>query len=649
MAIRAEDITDRHTRAFYREHEEVCAARCLRLGPLFIPASVRQLSFYLLLLAGLLIFFLWDYKIFYTVLTFVLCGFYGLVILFRLSSVGLALARQAVGRPAEHRVGVEELDALDPAGLPVYTVLVPMYKEPEVAQKIARAVTELNYPKEKLDVKLLLEEDDPETRRKVEEVLNDLPSCVEVVVCPKVPKGEPRTKPRACNWGLERAKGEYLVIFDAEDRPDPDQLKKAVVTFRRLEAQGKRRVVCLQAKLNYFNPRQNALTRFFTLEYTTWFDLFLPGLHAFRIPIPLGGTSNHFRTDVLRELGGWDPFNVTEDCDLGMRMARRGYATEVLDSTTWEEANSHVGNWIRQRSRWVKGYFQTHLVHTRDSVWPHFLLAGFFYILAGLIGRELSNPMHHLAGLGGLIAALRVFCLCCAGAAAGLGLWSVAEWLTRRASGKGQEGRLGLYDALTFRLTVGGLSGMLLLNVIFWCLSGLYLFREPLSRVLPERVELSARAGTSLTPRETLRTWKLYYTNVTEERFNGYTIYNTTWQWLIARTLSWPDAREIFAAIDVWSFWSQLLYPVALGLFLANFIFVALGLVSCAKRGLWDLAPFALLVPCYWVLISVAAYKGAWQLFWNPWYWEKTAHGLTEPPTAKPQTPDGGGFQPQAI
>jgi glycosyltransferase XagB len=137
-----------------------------------------------------------------------------------------------------------------------------------------------------------------------------------------------------------------------------------VLIFRRSTAA----VVCLQARLNYYNPEDNLLTRWFALEYTTWFDLYLPGLHTLRAPIPLGGTSNHFRTHALRASGGWDPWNVTEDCDLGLRLARAGQETRIMDSTTWEEAVNRLRPWIRQRSRWTKGYWQTLLAHTRSPL-----------------------------------------------------------------------------------------------------------------------------------------------------------------------------------------------------------------------------------------------------------------------------------------
>jgi cellulose synthase/poly-beta-1,6-N-acetylglucosamine synthase-like glycosyltransferase len=218
----------------------------------------------------------------------------------------------------------------------------------------------------------------------------NLPSTFEVVV---VPDGQPKTKPKACNYGLRVARGEYVVIFDAEDVPDRDQLKKAALAFEELP----RKVACLQAPLNFYNPRQNVLTRLFTAEYSLWFDLVLEGLQRLDGPIPLGGTSNHFRTEVLRGLGGWDPFNVTEDADLGIRLYKQGFRTGMLDSTTYEEANASLRNWVRQRSRWIKGYLQTLLVHTRGG-WdlrrtrdPNFLT--FLLIVGGKALVNFINPL----------------------------------------------------------------------------------------------------------------------------------------------------------------------------------------------------------------------------------------------------------------
>jgi glycosyltransferase XagB len=253
----------------------------------------------------------------------------------------------------------DELDALDDRDLPVYTVLVPCYREQNIVHQLVDNLGRLDYPAEKLQILLLLEADDHETIEAA--YASNPPNNVTVVI---TPDGRPKTKPKACNIGLSLARGEYLVIFDAEDRPEPDQLKRAVIAFRKSDP----RTVCLQAALNYFNADENVLTRMFTLEYSFWFDYMLPGLDSSRLPIPLGGTSNHFDTDKLRELGGWDPFNVTEDADLGIRASARGYRVGVVDSTTFEEANNAYGNWLRQRSRWIKGYMQTALVHLRHPV-----------------------------------------------------------------------------------------------------------------------------------------------------------------------------------------------------------------------------------------------------------------------------------------
>ena len=260
----------------------------------------------------------------------------------------------------------EDVAELRDEDLPVYTVLAPMFHEAEVVHQLVGNLTKLDYPVSKLEVLLLLEEDDEETISAAKAA--GLPQWMTIVT---VPRGQPQTKPKACNVGLFLARGDYLVIYDAEDRPDPDQLKKALVTFER----GGERMVCVQAALNYWNVYENFLTRMFTAEYSFWFDYMLPGLDALQLPIPLGGTSNHFRTEGLRRLGGWDPFNVTEDADLGIRASALGYKVGVVNSTTYEEANRKLGNWIRQRSRWVKGYMQTSLVHARNP-WALIRVAG---------------------------------------------------------------------------------------------------------------------------------------------------------------------------------------------------------------------------------------------------------------------------------
>jgi glycosyltransferase XagB len=269
------------------------------------------------------------------------------------------LIYRSLGGGAYIDVSDEEIAALDERDLPIYTILVPLYKEAAIVPRLMAGIGRLNYPKTKLDVRLLCEEDDPETPAAIRALAP--PPHFKLVV---VPDAQPKTKPKACNYGILQADGEYVVIFDAEDKPEPDQLKRAVIAFRK----GPASVTCLQAKLNYFNTEQNLLTRWFSIEYSMHFDLLLPGLCAVKAPIPLGGTSNHFRTDRLIDLGAWDPYNVTEDADLGIRLFKAGYTTSMIDSTTLEEANSDVGNWVRQRSRWIKGYYQTWLVHMRHPV-----------------------------------------------------------------------------------------------------------------------------------------------------------------------------------------------------------------------------------------------------------------------------------------
>jgi len=273
----------------------------------------------------------------------------------------------------------EEVKALQDSDLPTYTILLPVYREADVVALLLKNLCSLDYPQGKLEVLLLLEENDKET---IEAARAAHPP--EMVTFVMIPQGRPQTKPKACNVGLFFARGEYLVIYDAEDRPDPDQLKKAVIAFRK----GSPNLVCVQAALNYFNAKENLLTRMFTLEYSYWFDYMLPGLDRLGLPIPLGGTSNHFRTDMLRQLGGWDPFNVTEDADLGIRASADGYEVAMVNSTTYEEACNSVSSWIRQRSRWIKGYMQTTLVHLRDPIglvrrigWRNAL--GFIMLIAG--------------------------------------------------------------------------------------------------------------------------------------------------------------------------------------------------------------------------------------------------------------------------
>lgn len=300
----------------------------------------------------------------------------------------LFLIYRSFSKAPEITISKEELKTIKNKDLPIYTIFCPLYKEWNVVPQFINAINRLDYPKNKLQVLLLLEEDDTETITRVSDF--KLPSSFEIVI---VPDTQPKTKPKALNYGMRFAKGEYVVIYDAEDVPEVDQLKKSVLSFRKLD----KNIICVQAKLNFYNPRQNLLTRLFTAEYSLWFDLVLTGLQSINAPIPLGGTSNHFKTDKLASINGWDSFNVTEDADLGMRIVKAGFKTAIIDSTTYEEANSSYSNWYNQRSRWIKGYIQTYFVHMRNprsliKSWNDMPLIPFNMIIGGKILSMFINP-----------------------------------------------------------------------------------------------------------------------------------------------------------------------------------------------------------------------------------------------------------------
>lgn len=242
------------------------------------------------------------------------------------------------------------------ADLPVYTVLVPLYRERRVLPALLAALAALRYPAAKLDVKLLVEAGDRETLDALSGL--SVPPFADIV---EVPPGKPLTKPRALNVGLALARGRFVVVYDAEDVPDPGQLRDAVALFERCEPE----VACLQARLVIDNTADSWLTRFFTVEYGALFDVVNPALARFDLPMPLGGTSNHLKTDILRRLGGWDPWNVTEDADLGIRLAAEGYRVVDLPSATLEEAPATLPAWMAQRARWMKGLVQVTITHSR--------------------------------------------------------------------------------------------------------------------------------------------------------------------------------------------------------------------------------------------------------------------------------------------
>jgi cellulose synthase/poly-beta-1,6-N-acetylglucosamine synthase-like glycosyltransferase len=280
-------------------------------------------------------------------------------------------------------------DRLPDNDLPVYTILVPLYREVSSLNGLIASLRRLDYPPEKLDIKLIIEPDDIGMRDALDRLA--LVSPFEVVVAPDM---GPRTKPKALNAALPFARGTFTVIYDAEDRPEPDQLRQALDAFLFYDES----IACVQASLTIDNTADNWLTAMFTAEYAGLFDVFLPALSQLRMPLPLGGSSNHFRTATLRAVGAWDPYNVTEDADLGVRLARFGYRSVAIGSATYEEAPGQFGLWLRQRTRWLKGWMQTWLVHMRHpwrlyrdlGLWPFLTVQ---LIVGGNVLASLIHPI----------------------------------------------------------------------------------------------------------------------------------------------------------------------------------------------------------------------------------------------------------------
>jgi cellulose synthase/poly-beta-1,6-N-acetylglucosamine synthase-like glycosyltransferase len=504
------------------------------------------------------------------------------IIYFSLNPIKFYLSLRGFrGSRRSMRVSEKDVKELDETKLPVYTILIPIYHEAKILSHIIENVYKIDYPHDKLDVKILMEEKDTETineakrlglfgkpetmiapiisikqktkrsrlnrlfpsmkvidrdamivgtlesvtamnggrvgailsvkckngetieipedfvdsaddavvlRGKLDELMAHYLDSLKVFDAVVVPDAEIRTKPRACNFGLLRAKGEYCVIYDAEDDPEPDQLKKAAIAFSRAGEQ----VVCLQSRLNFYNSKDNLLTRWFSLEYSFWYEYYLDGLDHVGAPLPLGGTSNHFRIKQLRELGGWDPYNVTEDADLGVRISRKKLKTAMLNSYTYEEANKKLPNWIRQRSRWSKGHVQTYLVHMRDP-------------------RKLLREM-------------------------------------------------GWKQFFYFQLTFGGNIFMPLVNPLLWAVTIL--------------------------------------------------------------TLVTPGVFDFL-------FFYPLVYVCIFNLIVGNGVYILLHMGPYVMKKNYTSIPLAFIIPIYWMLISVGDWRGTIQLVTKPFYWEKTQHGLS--------------------
>lgn len=274
---------------------------------------------------------------------------YFVLIIFKLWVVSKALTFSLVDFTQE------EIKAIKNKELPVYTILIPLYREEKVIKQIIKAMTAIDYPPKKLDVIITLEEYDHPTINAIKEV--GLPSHFKTLILPNV---QPKTKPKALNVAFLKTKGKFLVIYDAEIIPESDQLKKAYLAFKKFPQIG-----CFQTRLDHYNAHQNAITKLFNAEFSFYYDLFLPGLQRLGYPIPLSGHSVHFRREVIEHVGAWDPYNVAEDCDIGIRIHRMGYQTGIINSTSLEEATSGFKSWIMQRTRWMKGFIQTSIVHLR--------------------------------------------------------------------------------------------------------------------------------------------------------------------------------------------------------------------------------------------------------------------------------------------
>lgn len=353
-------------------------------------------------------------------------------------------------RPARalHRPPDEEL--------PVYSVLIPLRNEAAMVPQLFEAMQALDYPAGRLDIKFVVETRSAETIAAVRARLGD-PRFSLV----PVPDAAPRTKPKALDFALPLCRGDFVVVFDAEDIPDPDQLWKAAVRFR-----DERELVCLQAHLVIDNGRHNWLAAQFAGEYAGLFTVLLPALACWQFPMPLGGTSNHFRVRALRELGGWDAFNVTEDADLGIRLARRRLRVDVLASHTKEAAPTRFLPWFGQRTRWMKGWMQTFIVHNRSpaQLLGEMGLPAFLTFEALVLGMIIA-PVLHCAFL---LTVLVRFCL-------GAGLFDTSVWtlfyMVILCLGYGSAVATGVLGLK--RLRTGHLAASQLWLPAYWLLIGL--------------------------------------------------------------------------------------------------------------------------------------------------------------------------------
>ncbi len=365
---------------------------------------------------------------------------------------------------------------------PRVSVLLPLYREEKVIPALLRALDALTYPKELLDVKILLEEHDDITRAALAKT--NMPHWAQVLT---VPADTLQTKPRAMNYALPFCTGSLIGIYDAEDRPDPDQIDKIAAHFMAAPL----KVAAVQCSLDFYNTDANWLSRCFTIEYSAWFRVIMHGMQRLGLPLPLGGTSVFMRRSALEKLGGWDAHNVTEDADLGMRLARFGYRCEMVASTTWEEANKVPVGWVKQRSRWIKGFIIT--------------------------------------------------------------------WLTQMRAPRALLNDLGLAGFIGLQVVLLGTATAFLLAPVFWAL------------------------------------------------------------WLGVFGFEWG----FFGLMPTW-FWQASFAILLTG----KAVTICIASLAIHKKRKYGLLPFLLTMPLYWPLGTIAAYKALYEIFFAPFYWDKTTHGL---------------------
>jgi glycosyltransferase XagB len=308
-----------------------------------------------------------DYSIFWTVIFFNVLYLYVNSYRFALMLMG-AKMHQHDQKFAKKHITLTDKE------LPTYTILIPLFKEAAVLPKLVKAISSFDYPTAKLQVLLILEENDDETGKAIDAL--GLPKHFQKVV---VPYSEPQTKAKACNYAMGLATGDLVCIYDAEDRPDKDQLKIVASKF----AESDPRVACVQCRLCFYNGKENLLTSMFEIEYQALYTFLLPVITYLSLPTPIGGSSNHFRREFLQNIGGWDPYNVTEDADLGLRLAVTGHRVKMVYSYTPEEAPITLRAWIKQRVRWIKGYFHTFFIYFRypRNVWSEYRISGFMFFM----------------------------------------------------------------------------------------------------------------------------------------------------------------------------------------------------------------------------------------------------------------------------